>query len=36
MIMMVLSVVFVLAGCNSEEAKQEEKWEDNSPTFTHK
>lgn len=33
--MIVFSFVFVMAACKSQETVKEEKWEDNSPTFTN-
>ncbi len=31
----VISIVFMLGACKSEKTIKEEKWEDNSPTFTN-
>lgn len=33
--LIVFSIIFVLAACKSEETIKEEKWEDNSQTFTN-
>ncbi|MCM3704967.1 MULTISPECIES: DUF4871 domain-containing protein [Cytobacillus] len=35
LMLIVFSIVLVMAACKSEETIKEEKWEDNSPTFTN-
>jgi len=35
LLLIVFSIVFVMAACKSEETIKEEKWEENSPTFTN-